>query len=97
MSSGGPNIISEGHHQRFRASCAMRFCSGVPGRHGEHDLVALALMEALFLAHAHHGPGVGPVGGVRCSGTWFMIAAPSTSQPMGADIGPGEGGVVEDG
>jgi hypothetical protein len=30
LSSGGPNIMSEGHHQRSSASCAMRFCSGVP-------------------------------------------------------------------
>ena len=28
--SFGPNIMSDGHHQRFSASCAMRFCSGVP-------------------------------------------------------------------
>ena len=28
--SDGPNIISDGHHQRFRASCAIAFCSGVP-------------------------------------------------------------------
>jgi hypothetical protein len=29
-SSGGPNIISDGHHQRFTASCTIAFCSGVP-------------------------------------------------------------------
>lgn len=29
-SSGGPNIISDGHHQRFTASCAMSCCAGVP-------------------------------------------------------------------
>ena len=29
-SSGGPNIIRQGHHQRFTASCTMAFCSGVP-------------------------------------------------------------------
>ena len=28
--SDGPNIISDGHHQRFSASCAIAFCSGVP-------------------------------------------------------------------
>ena len=28
--SEGPNIITDGHHQRFSASCAMAFCSGVP-------------------------------------------------------------------
>ena len=27
LSSLGPNIINEGHHQRFSASCAMSFCS----------------------------------------------------------------------
>ena len=29
-SSGGPNIISDGHHQRSTASCAIAFCAGVP-------------------------------------------------------------------
>ena len=29
-SSGGPNIISYGHHQRSTASCAIACCSGVP-------------------------------------------------------------------
>jgi hypothetical protein len=28
--SGGPNIITAGHHQRSSASCAIAFCSGVP-------------------------------------------------------------------
>ena len=27
--SGGPNIISDGHHQRSSASCAIAFCSGI--------------------------------------------------------------------
>ena len=30
LSSGGPNIISTGHHQRLNASCAICFCSAVP-------------------------------------------------------------------
>ena len=30
LSSLGPNIITDGHHQRLSASCAMAFCSGVP-------------------------------------------------------------------
>ena len=29
-SSGGPNIISDGHHQRSTASWAMACCAGVP-------------------------------------------------------------------
>ena len=29
-SSGGPNIIRLGHHQRSTASCAIACCSGVP-------------------------------------------------------------------
>jgi hypothetical protein len=29
-SSGGPNIISVGHHQRSTASCTIARCSGVP-------------------------------------------------------------------
>ena len=28
--SDGPNIISDGHHQRSSASCAIRRCAGVP-------------------------------------------------------------------
>ena len=28
--SCGPNIMSDGHHQRFTASCAMARCAGVP-------------------------------------------------------------------
>ena len=28
--SGGPNIASEGYHQRSTASCAISFCPGVP-------------------------------------------------------------------
>ncbi|MNO07503.1 hypothetical protein D3C81_2297230 [compost metagenome] len=31
--SDGPNIIRAGHHQRFRESWTMAFCSGVPCRH----------------------------------------------------------------
>ena len=26
----GPNIISDGHHQRFTASCTIARCAGVP-------------------------------------------------------------------
>ena len=29
-SSGGPNIITDGHHQRFTASCTIAFCASVP-------------------------------------------------------------------
>ena len=29
-SSVGPNIMSDGQYQRFTASCAICFCSGVP-------------------------------------------------------------------
>ncbi len=29
-SSGGPNIIRHGHHQRFTASCTIAFCAAVP-------------------------------------------------------------------
>ena len=28
--SGGPNIMSDGHHQRSTASCTIAFCAGVP-------------------------------------------------------------------
>ena len=29
-SSGGPNIMIEGHHQRFTASCTIARCASVP-------------------------------------------------------------------
>ncbi|MCY1378147.1 hypothetical protein D9M69_657590 [compost metagenome] len=29
-SSGGPNIMTEGHHQRLTASCTIAFCASVP-------------------------------------------------------------------
>ena len=29
-SSGGPNIISDGHHQRSTASCTIARCAAVP-------------------------------------------------------------------
>ena len=29
-SSGGPNIMMDGHHQRLTASCTMAFCASVP-------------------------------------------------------------------
>ena len=31
-SSGGPNIIRQGHHQRFTASCTIARCASVPSR-----------------------------------------------------------------
>jgi len=45
FASEGPNIISAGHHQRFSASCAMRFCSSLPRARCSNQIVALALMK----------------------------------------------------
>ena len=79
--SCGPNIISDGHHQRLTASCTIARCASVPLHHRQQRVVALALMERLFLADADHRARIRPVR-ARGSGIWFMIAAPSTSQPM---------------
>ena len=80
-SSGGPNIISDGHHQRFTASCAIAFCAGVPC-----DSVCRisnpcrwwndSSLQMRIMARAY-----GPYE-QRHSGTWLTIAAPSTSQPI---------------
>ena len=90
-SSFGPNIISDGHHQRSSASCAIAFCAAVP----RHSVTRMSKpcrwwndssRQIRFIARAY-GPNEH-----RHSGTWFMIAAPSTSQPiapMSAQVGVG--------
>ena len=82
-SSDGPNIMSAGHHQRSRASCAIRRWAGVPPastaiaskpcRWWKDSSLQTRIMARAYGPYEH-----------RVSGTWFMIAAPSTSQPMAA-------------
>ena len=94
-SSGGPNIISDGHHQRFTASCAMSCWAGVPLRQGQQQLVALALVEGLLLADADHRAGVRAVG--AAAERHLVGDRGAVHQPAdGADVGPGQRGVVED-
>ena len=79
--SGGPNIMIDGHHQRSSASCAIAFCAGVPVANvsmiwNPCRWWKLSSLQIRIIARAY-----GPYE-QRHSGTWFMIAAPSTSQPM---------------
>src|SRR6185503_15066343 len=79
--SGGPNIINDGHHQRFTASWAMSFCAWVP-RDRVHRISKPcrwwkdSSLQTRIIARAY-----GPYE-QRHSGTWLVIAAPSTSQPI---------------
>ena len=60
--SGGPNIIRLGHHQRFTASCTIaRWAVGALRHHHQQRVEALALVEALLAADAHHRPRIGRV------------------------------------
>ena len=60
----------------------------------QHDLIALALMKAFLLAHPHHGAGVRAKGAAT---EWHLIGdRRAIHQPAdGADIGPGQAGIVE--
>ncbi|SAL70732.1 hypothetical protein AWB65_06938 [Caballeronia humi] len=77
----GPNIISTGHHQRSTACCTMSFCACVPfiiERSASKPCRWWndSSLQMRIIARAY-GPYV-----QRQSGIWFMIAAPSTSQPI---------------
>ena len=61
----------------------------------QQQVEALALVEDSSLQTRIIARAYGAVRAAG-SGTWFMIAAPSTSQPIGADVGPGQRRVVED-
>ena len=79
--SGGPNIISDGHHQRFSASCAIARCAADPRaslsiRSYPWRWWKLSSLQTRIIAR-EYGPYE-----QRHSGIWFMIAAPSTSQPI---------------
>lgn len=80
-SSGGPNIISDGHHQRSTASWAIACCRRRAPAQRQQEFVPLALVEGLLLADADHRAGVGAVR-AAAEGTWLVMAAPSTSQPI---------------
>src|SRR3954453_18120152 len=80
--SGGPNIMMLGHHQRSTASCTIAFCASVPWviivssdskpwRWWNDSSRQIRTIARAYGAYEQ-----------RQSGTWFMIAAPSTSQPI---------------
>ena len=81
-SSGGPNIMTDGHHQRFTASCTIAFCASVPFCIITSRLSKpcrwwkLSSRQTRIMARAYGAYEQ------RQIGTWFMIAAPSTSQPI---------------
>ena len=62
--------------------------------HGQQQLVALPLVERLLLADAHHGPGVGAVGGA--AQRYLVADGRPVYQPADhAHVGVGQRGVVE--
>lgn len=77
----GPNIISEGHHQRSTASCAIACCSGVPCDRVSSSSYPWRWWKDSSLQIRTIARAYGPYE-QRHSGTWLVIAAPSTSQPM---------------
>ena len=94
-SSGGPNIISEGHHQRSTASWAIACCAVGAVAQRVQQLEALPLVERLLLADAHHRAGVRTVG--AAAQRHLVDDRGAVDQPADrADVGPGQRGVVED-
>ncbi|CPM42962.1 Uncharacterised protein [Bordetella pertussis] len=89
------------HHQRRPPPAIERLLAHglLLGRavqaHLDQQIVALALVERLFLAHAHHGARVGAV---RTSAQRDLVDdGRAIDQPADhADIGPCQGGIVED-
>ena len=89
--SGGPNIISDGHHQRSTASCAIAFCSGVPCESVWRISKPCRWWKDSSLQIRTIARAYGPYE-QRQIGTWLTIAAPSTSHPiapMSAQVGVG--------
>ena len=93
--SGGPNMASTGHHQRFTASCTISRCAGVP-----FIIVIrfskpwrwwkLSSLQMRIMARAY-----GPVG--AAADRHLVHDRRAVHQPAdGADVGPGQGRVVED-
>jgi hypothetical protein len=59
-----------------------------------HNFKALALVEAFFLAHAHHGAGVGAI--ASAAERHLVEDGGAIHEPTyAAHIGPAQGGVVE--
>ena len=93
-------IVRAEHHQRRPPPAVQRVLRhrlllgrAVGQRH--HDLVALALVEALFLADADHGARIRPVG--AAAERDLVHDRRAVDQPAdGADIGPGQRRIVED-
>ena len=93
--SGGPNIISAGHHQRSAASWAMARWASVPAHEGPEDLEALPLVEGLLLADPDHRARVRAVGAP--AQRHLVHDRGAVDQPADrAAVGPGQRRVVED-
>src|SRR3546814_5054 len=101
---GGVGAVGVGraeHHQRRPPPAIERILRHVPlllcaGGEVHHDLVALALVEALLLADADHGAGIGTVAGALQR--HLVHDRRAVDQPADrADIRPGERRIVEDG
>ena len=80
-SSGGPNIISDGHHQRSTASWAIARCAGVPWPSVCRISNPCRWWNDSSLQIRTIARAYGPYE-QRQSATWLVIAAPSTSQPI---------------
>src|SRR3546814_4505200 len=101
---GGGGAVGVGraeHHQRRPPPAIERILRHVPlllcaGGEVHHDLVALALVEALLLADADHGAGIRTVAGALQR--HLVHDRRAVDQPADrADIRPGERRIVEDG
>ena len=94
-SSGGPNIISDGHHQRSTASCTIAPLRFGAAHHGQQQLVALALVEGLLLADADHRARVRAVG--AAAQRHLVADRRAVDEPADhADVGEGGRRIVED-
>ena len=88
------------HHQRRPPEAVQRVLRhrlllGRAGAELHHDVVALALVEALLLADADHGAGVGTVGAALQR--HLVHDRRAVDQPAdGTHVGPGQRRVVED-
>src|SRR6478735_9979587 len=80
-SSGGPNIISDGHQYRSTASCAIACCAGDPCESVCRISKPCRWWKDSSLQTRTIARAYGPYE-QRHNGTWLTIAAPSTSQPI---------------
>ena len=82
---------SGGHHQRFTASCTIARCSACP-RASSFSVEALALVEALLAADAHHRARVRRVGAARQRHLVHdrrAVDQPADGCPMSAQVSVG--------